>query len=131
VCFLMFKRCICFQYKPNNTIKLTFKSAHQLINNPTHFTENSNSIIDVIIVKHTHNVIYSFVSEPILPALTIYHCPIACVLKFAKLKTNNYKRHIWLYDKGDYDEYVTLQHSMDEQCNPQTYETQIQNAQNT
>ena len=77
------------------------------INTPTHFTENSHSIIDVIIVKHAHNVISSFVSDPISPALTRYHCPIACVLKFTKLKTNNYKRHRWLYDNGDYDEFRT------------------------
>jgi len=88
---------------PSNKISNIIKwyNAHQLINTPTHFTENSHSIIDVIIVKHAHTVISSFVSDPLSPALTRYHCPIACVLNFAKLKTNNYKRHVWLYNKGD------------------------------
>ena len=81
---------------PSNKLSNLIKSynAHQLINNPTHFTENSKSIINVIILKHAHNAISSFVSDPISPALTIHHCSIACVLKFAKLKTNNYRRHI-------------------------------------
>ncbi|WAR30424.1 hypothetical protein MAR_032966 [Mya arenaria] len=67
--------------------------------------EHSNSIIDVFIVKHAHNVISSFVSDPITPALTRYHSPIVCVLKFTKLKTSNYKRHIWLSDKSNYGEF--------------------------
>ena len=95
------------QTMPSNKLSNLIKSynAHQLINNPTHFTENSNSIIDVFIVKHAHNVISSFVSDPITTALTRYHCPIACVLKFTKPKTSNYKRHVWLYDRGDYNEF--------------------------
>ena len=80
-------------------------SAHQLIDTPTHFTETSSSLIDLIFVKNKNHVISSFVADPFIPELTSFHCPIVAVLKFDKPKFKSFKRHIWLYDKGNYDEY--------------------------
>ena len=31
-----------------------------------------------------------------------YHCPVYGILKFAKLKRKTFKRHIWDYEKGNY-----------------------------
>ncbi|WAR30422.1 hypothetical protein MAR_032964, partial [Mya arenaria] len=72
----------------------------QILRNP-----QSASMIRTAQQEHAHNVISSFVSDSITPALTRYHCRIVCVLKFTILKTSNYKRHIWLYDKSNYGEF--------------------------
>ena len=80
-------------------------SAHQLIDTPTHFTETSSSLIDLIFVKNKNQLISSFVADPFIPELTRFHCPVVAVLKFDKPKFKSFKRHIWLYDKGNYDEY--------------------------
>ena len=42
-----------------------------------------------------------------------YHCPVYCVLKFDKLITPIYTRHIWLYDRGDYESFSRDLNDMD------------------
>ena len=39
---------------------------HQVINDPTHFTENSSSLIDIILTNNKDNVILSKVGKPFL-----------------------------------------------------------------
>ena len=81
---------------------------HQLIDEPTHYTENSSSLLDLAIVSKPENVVYSGVSSPFIPDLIRYHCPIIVTLKFRKPIQKPFKRHIWLYDKGDYNKYKRL-----------------------
>ena len=81
---------------------------HQLIDEPTHYTENSSSLLDLAIVSTPENVVYSGVSSPFIPNLIRYHCPIIVTLKFRKPIQKPFKRHIWLYDKGDYNKYKRL-----------------------
>ncbi len=66
-------------------------NANQLINEPTHFTENSSSLIDLVIVKDNRQVITSFVAEPFIPDLIRYHCPVVAILKLNKPKVRAYK----------------------------------------
>ena len=58
-------------------------------------------------------VITSFVADAFVPALTRFHCPIDCVLKFDKPKTYCLKRRIWSYQRGDFQEYRTQLASVD------------------
>lgn len=88
-------------------------NAHQLIDSPTHFTEHSSSLIDLIIVRHSHNIITSFVADSFIPDLVRFHCPVVCVLKFSKPKQTCYNRRIWSYDRGNYTEYKQLLNSYD------------------
>ena len=74
----------------------------QLIDEPTHYTENSSSIIDLILVSKPENAIFSNVTSPFIPNLIRYHCPTVVYLRYRKPVTKTYKRHIWLYDRGDY-----------------------------
>ena len=74
----------------------------QLISEPTHFTENSSSIIDLFFMSREDSVLLSGVGEPILDLNIRYHCPIYCVLNLNKHKSTTFTRHIWLYDRGDY-----------------------------
>ena len=81
---------------------------HQLIDEPTHYTENSSSLLDLTIVSKPENVVFSGVSSPFIPDLIRYHCPIIVTLKFRKPIQTPFKRHIWLYDKGGYNKYKRL-----------------------
>lgn len=100
---------------PNNRMDRLIDSynAHQLITSPTHFTEHSRTTIDLIFVKNHQHVLHSFVAAPFIPDLIRFHCPIVSVFKFSKPIQSSFKRHIWLYDKGDYPTYRNLLQSTD------------------
>jgi len=44
----------------------------------------------------------SGVADPFLDQVCRYHCPIFCILDSSKPSSQNFKRKVWLYDKGDY-----------------------------
>ncbi|XP_045206258.1 uncharacterized protein LOC123558446 [Mercenaria mercenaria] len=75
----------------------------QLIDQPTHFTEHSESLIDLIFVSNKNNVLYSGVGEHFLDQEQRYHTPVFGLLKFQKPKRHCFDRLIWEYDRGDYD----------------------------
>lgn len=76
-----------------------------LITEPTHFTETSSSLIDLFLTSNKTNVLLSGVGEPFLEQNIRYHCPIYCVFKFRKKASPFFSRHIWLYDRGDYESF--------------------------
>ena len=98
-------------YKFNNLIQSY--SFHQLISQPTHFTESSSTLLDVFLVKNTDSVLTSFVSDPFIPDLIRYHCPIVTVLKFSNPPSKCFKRTIFKYDQGDYHAYRNLLRNYD------------------
>ena len=49
------------------------------------------------------SVLLSGVGEPFLEQNIRYHCPVFCILSFNKTVSKAFTRHIWLYDKGNYD----------------------------
>ena len=57
----------------------------QLIDEPTHYTEHSSSLIDLILVNKPENVLYSGVASSFVPDLVRFHCPTMLILKFRKL----------------------------------------------
>ena len=75
----------------------------QLIEEPTHLTECSHSLIDLMFVTNKESIITSGVGIPVLENSIRYHCPIFSVLNFLKPKHNSYRRIIWKYDLGDYN----------------------------
>lgn len=76
----------------------------QLINEPTHYTETSSSVIDLIMVSNPHSVDIAGVGEPFLLQDIRYHCPIFCIFKFKKYVVKPFRRKIWIYDQGNYEE---------------------------
>ena len=78
-------------------------SLYHTIKEPTHFTENSSSLIDIILTSDKNNLIYSGVTEPFLSQETRYHCPVYGIFKFIKHKRKSFSRRIWRYEQGDYD----------------------------
>lgn len=78
-------------------------SLSQTINQPTHYTEHSSSLIDIILRNNESHFIFSGVGDPFLNQETRYHCPIFGILNFSKSKSKSYLRHTWSYERGDYD----------------------------
>ena len=91
-----------FSNKKINDICLQF-NLEQLINEQTHYTEFSSSIIDLFLTSKKDTILLSGVGEPFLGQNIRYHCPIYCVFNFNKTVTASHERHIWLYDRGDYE----------------------------
>ena len=75
----------------------------QTITEPTHFTENSHSLIDLLLVSDKNSLLKSGVAEPFFDQNVRYHCPIYGFFKFVKPKSLTYTRKIWKYDQGDYE----------------------------
>ena len=66
----------------------------QLISDFTHFTETSQSTIDLLLINNSNDVLISGVGEPFLDQNLRYHCPVFCVLNF-----NNKKQ---IFSKGTF-----------------------------
>ena len=75
---------------------------HQVITEPTHFTEVSSSTIDLVFTSNKNNILASGVGDPFLEQNIRYHCPVYFVLNFQKVTSPALNRHIWLYDRGNY-----------------------------
>ena len=75
----------------------------QLINDPTHYTETSFSIIDLVLVSNSHSVELSGVSEPFLSQGVRHHCPVFVIFTFKKPQLKSFLRDLWLYNQGDFN----------------------------
>ena len=83
--------------KPNNNKMAELIKQYnlkQLINEPTHYTENSASLIDLILVRNRSNIL---TSDCFLPNQTRYHCPVLTLLKFVRPSIKTFKRKVWNY----------------------------------
>ena len=85
----------------------------QMVTEPTHFIENSSSILDLIFVLNKSNVFKAGVLDMFFENQVRYHVPTAVIFKFVKSFQKPYKRHIWLYEKGNYIEYRRLLNNID------------------
>ena len=77
----------------------------QLISEPTHVTEHSSSILDLILVRNKNNVLLSCVADPFIPNQIRYHSPVIVLLKFTRPITKSFKRRVWYYKLADYEKY--------------------------
>ncbi|MEW8186271.1 MAG: reverse transcriptase family protein, partial [Candidatus Thiodiazotropha endolucinida] len=80
----------------------------QLITEATHFTEHSSSLIDLVMVRNTTNVLTSGVADCFIPDQVRYHCPIIVLLKFLRQSIKTFKRRIWSYPLADFDRFRTV-----------------------
>ena len=92
----------------------------QIINEPTHFTENSSSLIDLILTSNRNTILLSGVCEPFLEQNIRYHCPVFCVLTFSKPLAPLYKRRVFIYDRGNYQALTDWQTLKSENINTYT-----------
>jgi hypothetical protein len=85
-----------------NSITQQFNMS-QLIDEPTHFTETSQSLIDLIFVTNINNIVKAGVGEHFLNQEHRFHLPVFCLLKFRKPSQRGFQRTIWEYNRGDFD----------------------------
>lgn len=78
-------------------------SLFQSIDKPTHYTEHSSSLIDLLLTSNKDHLIHSGVGDPFLNQEIRYHCPIYGVFRFSKPKSNSFTRRIWNYDACNYN----------------------------
>ena len=78
-------------------------SLTQTISDPTHFTESSESILDLIFTSNDDLILHSGVCDPFLQQDIRYHCPIFGLLNLKSKPRSTTSRHIWLFDKGNYN----------------------------
>ena len=78
-------------------------SFFQSIDQPTHFTENSSSLIDLLLVSNKDHLLLSGVGDPFLNQELRYHCPIYGIFKFSKPRVKTFLRHVWYYERGDFN----------------------------
>jgi hypothetical protein len=77
-------------------------SSVRKIDEPTHFTEHSSSLIDLILTNNVNRLIYTGVG-PALTEQIRYHCPVIGFINYPKTPTKPFKRKIWLYEHADYE----------------------------
>ena len=96
--------------RENNKIKelINQYNLKQIITEPTHFTENSSTPIDLFLIRNEANILYSEVTDPFIPDQVRYHCPILLLLKFRHLIVKTSKRKIWNYAQADFSLYRAL-----------------------
>ena len=62
----------------------------QLISEPTHYTEKSSSLIDLLFINNQTIILYSGVGEVFLDQNIRYHCPIYAIFKFDNYKQQSF-----------------------------------------
>ena len=75
----------------------------QLIQEDTHFTENSSSLLDLILVRNSSNILTSGVVDSFIPDQIRFHCPILVILKFLHPSTKAFKRRVFNYGRANFD----------------------------
>ena len=94
------------QNAPNKMSELILEyNLTQLISEPTHVTETSYSILDLILVRNKNNVLLSGVADPFIPNQIRYHSPVIVLLKFTHPITQFFKRGVLYYKLADYEKY--------------------------
>jgi hypothetical protein len=73
-----------------------------MIDEPTHFTDHSSSLIDLILTNNVNRLIYTGI-EPALIDQIRYHCPVIGFINYPKTPTTPFQRKIWLYEHADYE----------------------------
>ena len=96
------------QNASNKMTKIQSYDLKQLIQEQTHFTENSSLLIDLILARNTSNVLTNCGADCFLLDQIRYHCPIVLLLKFFRPSVKTFKRQVWNYKLADYNLYRTL-----------------------
>ena len=110
-----------FDMSQNSSNKMTeliqVYDLKQLIQEPTHYTENSSSVIDLILVRNISNVLTSCMTDCFLPEQIRYRCPVVVLVKFLRPSVKTF--NIWNYYLAEYDLDRTLlsEHDLIENLN--------------
>ena len=76
---------------------------------PTHFTEHSSSLIDLFLISNVSSCVLSKVLDPFLEQNIRFHFPIAASFNVVVPKARSFTRRIYKYDACNYN---TLRNSI-------------------
>lgn len=79
---------------------LHLNNLFQLIDEPTRYGTNTNTVLDLLITDSPGYIINSGVSPPLLHNLD--HCTIYGTLHFVRNNDVAYHRQVWVYDNADF-----------------------------
>ena len=77
-------------------------SLSQLITEPTHFTEHSSSLIDLVIASAENNILSCGVMDSFLDQDIRFHCPVFALYRVSKPNARTFTRKIWKYNECDF-----------------------------
>ena len=78
-------------------------SLKQTIDEPTHFFDDTPSLLDLILTSNSDHLLYTGVGDPFLTQQVRFHCPIYGICNFTKPKHKSFFRHTWSFERGDYN----------------------------
>ena len=84
----------------------------QLLQEPTHFTEHSSSLIDLFLISNVSSCVLSKVLDPFLEQNIRFQCPIAASFNFVVPKTRSFIRRIYKYDACNYNTLLNSIHQL-------------------
>ena len=61
--------------------------------------------MDLILVNKPESVLVCGVGEPVLEQNIRYCCPVFAIFTFCKPNISSFKRHMWFYDPGNYNDF--------------------------
>ena len=79
----------------------------QLIKEDAHFTENSSSLLDLILVRNSSNILTSGVADSFIADQIRFRCPILVILEFLHASTKPFKRRVLNYERANFDIFRT------------------------
>ena len=59
--------------------------------------------IDIVLVSNKDHLLLSGVGDPFLNQDLRYDCPIYGIFKFSKPKFKTFSRHVWYYERGNFN----------------------------
>ena len=74
---------------------------NQVIDTPTRITQNTQTLIDLVLMTSSFNCTGKGVTDPFCSD----HCPVFISTNFLTIKQQSYSRKIWCYDRANYDVY--------------------------
>ena len=74
---------------------------NQVIDTPTRITQNTQTLIDLVLMTSSFNCTGKGVIDPFCSD----HCPVFISTNFLTIKQQSYSRKIWCYDRANYDLY--------------------------
>ena len=80
----------------------------QIINNSTFYCKTSSSLLDLVMINDPDIVIYSEVGENILDNSIRFHYPISGIINVEKCNNKTFKRKVWQYHRGNYEQYTDI-----------------------
>ena len=87
----------------NNKIRPNAKIQHETVDNRTH--KLSSTLIDLIFVRNTSNILTSAVIDTFTPNQIRYNCPTVVTMKLIRPQNKTFKREVLNFKLANFERY--------------------------